>query len=85
MTPWYELTVKAPPDNDYTTPEAMKRVEEHIAPLGGFLKCDGKRVIVQEPDGTFLVRVLVPDHLDLVKGILFRHYGLDVLKEEKHE
>lgn len=81
---WYELTVKAPPGNGYTTPQSMKRVDEHINQYGAvFHAPDGTPI--QNPDGSFDLRVLQESSLRFVKFVLTNHYGLEIVKETPHD
>lgn len=80
---WIQLYVKAPPGNGYTTPQAMKRIDDHLtqsAPAA--MKCPPPTGIpIQEPDGTWEVRVFDISSLEFVKLILIQHYGLEIVRE----
>lgn len=88
MSKWYELYVKAPEGNGYTTPEDMKRIDEHLTSqtLASFnVPVFGDRLPVQEPDGTWEVRVYDEGALRYVRYILTGHYGLEIVREEEHD
>lgn len=78
---WIQLFVKAPSGNGYQTPRAMQRVDEHLTGLFAAAFCCPAGLPVQEPDGTWEVRVFMPDQAELVKMMLTNHYGLEVVRE----
>lgn len=82
-----QLYVKAPSGSAYTTPEAMKRVRDHIRLFGASFAPSktGIGLPVQEQDGSWEIRVYQKRHLDLVKFILKDHYGLTIVREEAHD
>ena len=81
---WYELTVKAPQGNGYTTPQLMKRVDDHILQYGAMFHApDG--VPIQNPDGSFDLRIINESSYRFVKFVLTDHYGLEIVKEVEHE
>jgi hypothetical protein len=70
--------VKAPKGNGYTTPEAMKRIEDHLRQMNaGSFK--GNPMPVQSDDGTWEVLVF---NEKICRGILTQHYGLEIIREE---
>jgi hypothetical protein len=81
---WIDLYVKAPAGNGYTTPQAMKRVDDHLVQStpSSFKAPNG--LPVQETDGTWEVRVYIESALGLVKSILTQHYGLEIIREIPH-
>lgn len=81
---WYDLTVKAPAGNGYTTPQAMKRVDDHILQHGGMFHAP-EGIPIQNLDGSFDLRVLQENALGFVKYILTKHYGIEIIKEVEHE
>jgi hypothetical protein len=85
MEKWYQLFVKAPEGNGYTTPKAMQRVDEHISQnqLAYFLYVNG--MPSQEEDGTWQVRVLSESVLRATKAILTGHYGLEIVREQERD
>jgi hypothetical protein len=82
---YVNLYVKAPKGNGYTTPRAMKRVDDHLTQsTPAMMKCPPPSGMpAQEPDGTWEVRVFDPSALWLVKRILTDHYGLIIVREEE--
>lgn len=82
---WYQLYVKAPEGNGYTTPQAMKRIDDHLVQMtpASFLAPQG--LPIQEADGTWVVRVHMESALGLVKSILTKHYGLEIVREVPHD
>lgn len=82
MPGWTQLWVRGPHEQA-NTPQAMKRVDEHIQTAGGlFAAPDGTPI--READGTYEVRVLFGDP-GYVKFILTKHYGLEVVREVRHD
>jgi hypothetical protein len=82
---WWQLFVKAPAGSGYTTPTAMKRVDEHLNMVGAAMKAPPPQGMpVQEADGTWEVQVYSEASLPLVKGLLKSHYGLEIVREVKH-
>lgn len=81
---WFKVYVRAPEGNGYTTPQAMKRVDDHLIELffmlAYFVSPPPTNLPVQEIDGTWEVRVLDQDLLEPVKLILNNHYGLEIVK-----
>jgi hypothetical protein len=78
---WAELRVKVPDGNRYKdNPELMKRVDEHLNMLCAIFKAP-KGIPLQEEDGTWEVRVLDGRRVEIVKGILIKHYGFEVVSE----
>jgi hypothetical protein len=82
---WYQLYVKAPKGNGYTTPQAMKRIDDHLVQITTASFATPVDLPVQEADGSWEVRVLVESDLNIVKGILTRHYGLEIVREVPHD
>ncbi len=82
---WMQLYVRAPEGNGYQTPEAMKRVDEHLVSKFAAMFCAPQGVPIQEPDGTFEVRVLMLAQVGLVKTLLTGHYGLVVVREVRND
>lgn len=81
--PYVDLFVRVPEGNGYNSPDALVRVDEHVQKYTGlFHRPDGK--ILQEPDGSFRVRVMLPEMVGVVKFVLTTQYGLVVEKEEFH-
>lgn len=78
---WFQLYVKAPKGSGYTTPRAMKRIDDHLVAQtpASFVAPDG--LPVQSADGTWEVRVLDESALGFVKYILTQHYGLEIVRE----
>lgn len=83
---WYQLYVIAPEGNGYTTPQAMKRIDDHLvqAGLAFFVAPPLVGLPKQQPDGTWEVRVL-NDNLKFVKYILTEHYGLEIVREVEND
>lgn len=84
MTARYiDLFVKAPPGNGYTTPNAMKRVDEHLIQQFPAMFLAPEGVPIQEADGSFQVRILDTSELAvlMVKNLLTKHYGLEIIRE----
>ena len=81
------LYVKAPAGNGYTTPQAMKRVDDHLTlSFLAMMHCPPPSGLpVQETDGTWQVRVLDPTMVPIVKRVLQGHYGLEIVREERVE
>ena len=75
-----KLFVKAPAGNGYTTPFAMKRVDEHVNNFGAFF-CAPEGIPIQESDGTWEVRILT-DATFIPKKLLTEYYGLEIVREE---
>ena len=82
-----QLYVKAPQGNGYTTPEAMKRVDDHLThSFPAMMHCPAPSGLpVQETDGTWQIRVLDPKAVGIVKRVLSQHYGLEIVREETVE
>ena len=82
---WIQLYVKAPEGNGYTTPELMKRIDDHLMQMtpASFVAPDG--LPIQKADGTWEIRVMTSQALGLVKAILTKHYGLEVVREVENE
>ena len=79
---YHDLKVKAPEGSGYINPQAMKRVDDHISMLGGlFCSPPPTNMPVQNNDGTWTVRVLDEANLFIVKGILTKHYGLEIVDD----
>jgi hypothetical protein len=84
MNRWYELTVKAPEGNGYTTPQSMKRVDEHLNQCNAVFNApDG--IPIMNLNGSFDLRVYEESSLKYVKYILTNHYGLEIIKEVEHQ
>lgn len=83
MSTWFQLYVKTEePRSAYTTPRAMKRIDDHIFTIGGMMNCPSPEGMpVQEADGTWEVRVLQEAMLPFVKQVLVNHYGLTIVRE----
>jgi hypothetical protein len=82
---WYQLWVRPPSESGYNVPGMMRRVDEHLQAIGGVLHVPGPGPVpVAEPDGTYEVRVLFGDP-GFVRFVLTDHYGLDIVREEKHD
>ena len=77
------LNVRAPAGNGYTTPQAMQRVDDHLRQVAPAMMKKLADVIIQEPDGTWEVRVLDPNSVGYVKFILTKHYGLEIANEQE--
>ena len=87
MSTWIQLYVKAPAGNGYTTPQMMKRVDDHLTqstPAAMYCPLPSG-LPAQEEDGTWEVRVYDTESLGYVKSILTRHYGLEVVREVTKE
>ncbi|RJQ28001.1 hypothetical protein C4577_00310 [Candidatus Parcubacteria bacterium] len=84
---WIQLFVRAPQGNGYTTPQAMKRIDDHLTQSGlAALKCPPPSAMpVQEPDSTWEVRVFSEGVLFLVEEILTKHYGLEIVRKVEHQ
>lgn len=85
MGKWIQVYVKAPEGNGYTTPQAMKRIDDRLVQStpASFVAPDG--LPVQEADGTWEVRVHDERMLGFVKSLLTRHYGLEIVREVVNE
>jgi hypothetical protein len=83
--PWWKLWVKAPEGNGLGTPEGMKRVDDALTLRVAAYFESPNGLPEQEPDGTFVVRVMETDFLPLTKRILQTTYGLEVIREEIQE
>jgi hypothetical protein len=81
------LYVQAPKGNGYTTPRAMKRVDDHLRQdASANMKCPPPSGMpVQEEDGTWEVRIYNANLAEYVKYILKNHYGLEIVREVKHD
>lgn len=76
------LYVKPPPGNGTNTPFAFKRIADHLlsCDTGASVKtADGEPV--PEADGTWQIQVPDTAKLFQVRGILTRHYGLEIVSE----
>ncbi len=76
------LFVKPPPGNGTNNAFAFKRIGDHLlsSETGASVKtADGEPV--PEPDGTWQIQVPDTAQLFVVKGILIRHYGLEIVSE----
>ncbi len=80
MDKWVQLYVKAPEGNGYTTPEAMKRVDQHVNRLGAMF-CAPEGTPIQRDDGTWEVRVMSESFSTLVEDVLKKHYGLEIVNK----
>ena len=61
---------------------AMKRVDDHIHAYGALMKrLSLQGPPMQEPDGTWEVRVLQAAMLPFVKHVLQQHYSLQIVRE----
>jgi len=83
---WLQLYVKAPEGNGYTTPEAMRRVDDHLTQMFPASLCcpPPEGMPVQEADGTWEVRILDVSNaltVSMVKRTLTNHYGLEIVRE----
>jgi hypothetical protein len=76
------LLVKVPEGNGYKTPEQMKRVDNHLNSLSNAFFASYGGLPRQRDDGMWEVFFLEPSEIHLVKAILERHYGFEVLVEE---
>lgn len=78
-----DIFVKAPPGNGYTTPNAMKRVDEHLIQQYPAMFLSPEGMPIQEADGSFQVRILDTSELAvrMVKAVLTKHYGLEIIRE----
>jgi len=78
---WFQLYVIAPEGNGYTTPEAMKRVDDHLVQIApaSFIVLPPEHLPLQSEDGTWEVRVHKENALSIVKDILTKHYGLEIV------
>jgi hypothetical protein len=87
MSGWTQLFVKAPEVSGYTTPESIKRIDDHIS--GTFpasFKCPPpENIPIQESDGTWEVRVLDNRFTPMVIDVLKKHYGLEVVRQIDHK
>ncbi len=83
--PWFQLYVKAPEGNGYTTPQAMKRIDSTLIDrfAASFVAPEG--LPIREPDGTWEIRVLVADQLKKVKQFITEGYGLEIVREVKND
>lgn len=84
---WFQLFIQAPEGNGYTTPQAMKRVDDHLVQLtpASFVAPPPEGLPVQRKDGTWEVRVHDEGALFIVKGILTEHYGLEIVREKANK
>ncbi len=78
------LYIRAPENSGYTTPNAMKRVDDDLtANYSTVMFCPPPLGLpVQEADGTWQVRVLNSMMAGIVKGVLSEHYGFTIEREE---
>jgi len=81
---WYQLFVQGAGGN--VTPQAMKRIDEHIQMYGAHfsVSCPGG-LPDQEDDGTFGVKVHAEGLLSVVKRVLTEAYDLVIVREEEHD
>lgn len=85
MVGWHQLWVKPPAESDYNIPGMMQRVDEHLQGIGAVMHVPGLGPEpVAEPDGTYEVRVLAGNP-GFVRYVLVNHYGLTIVREEKHD
>jgi hypothetical protein len=85
---WIQLYVKAPEGNGYTTPQAMKRVDDHLVqsfPASMRVPPHGNGLPEQEEDGSWEVRVYHAGSAGIVRAVLIGHYGLEIVKEVRHD
>lgn len=81
MGPWTQLWVTGA----NTTPQSMKRVDEHLQTMGAFMHAPSlPGVPVAEADGSYEVRVLFGNP-GFVKFVLTDHYGLTIVREQVNE
>jgi hypothetical protein len=81
MTIWHHLAVIAPPGNGYTTPQTVKRIDEHLVSkftvMGASFVTENNGNPAKRADGSFEVHA-DETCLTEVKYILTAHYGLTV-------
>lgn len=84
---WYQFYVKAPSGSGYTTPQTMKRIDDHLVAQtpASFVAPPPEGLPVQEADGTWEVRVHDANALGFVRFILTEHYGLEIVREVENE
>ncbi|HEY8108700.1 MAG TPA: hypothetical protein VIF43_01700 [Patescibacteria group bacterium] len=78
----YSFYVRSP-EPIRNTPQAMRHADQLVQTVGAvFVAPDG--IPVQEPDGTYEVRILAGDSMSrhIVAGMLIEHRGLEVLRAE---
>jgi hypothetical protein len=80
------LTAKAPPGNGYRTPQTLERIDDHLAQLPARigkarLRRSGEGTIQMEADGSFIVDLDPGTEDFIVRGVLTRHYGLEIGEE----
>lgn len=87
MSKWFQLYIKVPEGNGYKdNPKAMKRVDETINMFSSFfLSPRPEGIPVQEPDGTWEVRVLQESALSITKRVLIDEYGFEIAREVANE
>lgn len=78
---WTQLWVKA--EGHANTPDSMRMVDQQLQGFGGVF-CAPDGMPIQEPDGTFEVRVYGGDP-GFVKFILQQSYRITVVREERHD
>ena len=84
---WLQMYVKAPEGSGYTTPHAMKRVDDHLTQQFPAAFCCPEDLPIQEADGTWEVRIFDASNdliVRIVKRILTDHYGLKIVREVPH-
>jgi len=79
------LVVQTPEGNGYLTPNDMKRVDDHLFQLFSLdaLFESDKNGPIKQADSNWHVRVHDHQIVPLVKGVLCRHYGLEIVSEEE--
>ena len=84
MFPYVNLYVKSPTASA-NTPQEMKRADKTLTSIAPACFCAPNGTPIQEADGTFEVRVFDPQHTEYVKNILSAQFGLEVIRQEKHD
>ncbi len=85
---WYQIFVNAPGKGVDEEWRAIKRVDEHLVTEFGISTLfeapppDG--VPIQNKDGMWVVRVQNRSILDLVRFILTKHYGFEIVRKVAH-
>ncbi len=81
---WTRFYIRVP-ENEPNPLRRIQHADETLQIAGAFITCPPGIGYIQEPDGTFEVRVLAPSCVDVARSMITEHEGLIIEREEMIE